>query len=155
MCNTYNTWNTASTNTNSCCGNGFWNLFNGYQRVCRDSCGNLRVISTNNCGYNYGNRCRYQCGCHNCCHCCCHQCCNGCSCGGTGSGTGTGTGNGTGTTTGGYGCIVLCGNTLGTGTASTTSCGGYSAGQTVSSGDAYYARQYGLYGRSSCGVCNV
>lgn len=92
MCNTCNTTfnlNRSGCGCNSCCngcnscnGNSWWN--SGFQRICRDCNGNIRV-SNNGCG----------CG------------CNGTSTASNGNGCGCGC-NGTSTTNNGCGCNCNC-----------------------------------------------
>ena len=102
----------------------------GFQRICRDCNGNIRVI--NDVG---ASSC---CGCQHC-HCGC-----GCGCGGNGSGSGT-SGNAT-NGNGGFGCVTICGATSNVGTTSGTTT------TNVITNDEYYARQYGLgCRRSRCG----
>lgn len=120
------------------CGDLLNILFNrSSQSVCRDCCGNLR---TNGCYRTLSPCCQTQ----SCCHHHCNPCC-GCGCGGTGGNANDGgstSGNGNGN--GGFACFTVCGNR------------GFSTAQTQSTsvigGDAYYARQYGLYPRRS-GCC--
>ena len=117
------TANTAITNTTGgarlVC--GYWN--GGYQRMCRDACGN--VLTRNLCGSQRQN--------------CCCPCYHPCGCGtGNGNGGGTAGNNGNGTTNGNgvFRCVTFCGygNPL-TQTSGT---------QTTNDAAAYYARQYGL-----------
>lgn len=102
----FNTDNVGNSCNNCCCNGSLWN--SGYQRICRDCCGNIHV---NQCG--------------------CNQCWNGCSNGSTTTTTGNGNGSS---------CCAVC--STGSQTLATLS------------GDAYYARLYGLNtgsGRSTCG----
>ena len=139
MCNAYNsgvygygccgygataTANTATTNTTGgarlVC--GYWN--GGYQRMCRDACGN---VLTRNVG------CYQR---QTCCP-CCRPCGCGCGCGnGNGGGTAGNTGNGTTNGNGGFSCVTFCG--YGNPLTQTTGV------QPVNNAAAYYARQYGL-----------
>ena len=135
MCNAYNSGGygccgfgtNVAANTNTSCGRvicGYWN--GGYQRMCRDACGNILT--------------RNMCGCQRptCCCPCCRPC--GCGCGGgNGNGGGTAGNNGNGTTNGngGFSCVTFCGYgnnlTQPTGVATTNN-----------NAAAYYAQQYGL-----------
>ncbi len=104
------------------CGGSFWS--SGYQRLCRDCCGNIRVANSG-CG------CQQNCGC------------------GDTNGTDS---NGNTAARSGFTYLTFCGNGLGTtnaaNTASTSSCG--CASSTANNYDWYYARQYGLLGYSGC-----
>lgn len=104
---------------------GYWN--GGYQRMCRDACGN--ILTRNTCGYGCHQHC---CPCWQPCHCCCG---NGNGNGGGTAGNNGGTaGNGNGTTGNGvFRCITFCGygNNLTQQTATNNAA-------------AYYAQQYGL-----------
>ena len=119
--NTTNTTNT--TGTRFVC--GYWN--GGYQRMCRDSCGN---VLTRNTGAQRQTCC---CPCYHTCGC---GCGNGCNGGGNG-GTTTGN-NGTGATGGNgfFRCVTFCG--YGNGLLQTNGT------STTNDAAAYYARQYGL-----------
>ena len=119
----YNVYNTGVNNRSGGCSCGCWN--GGWQRVCRDACGNLMVRNANS-----------GCGCQ--CNCCHHQC--GCN---TGNGTvgnngTTGSNGGTGTNNGVFCCVTFCGygNDYGTTTVQPRS--------GCRCGSSYYARQYGL-----------
>ena len=139
MCNAYNSGvygygccgsgiNAASNmiNTTNATGgarlvSGYWN--GGYQRMCRDACGN---VLTRNVGC---------CQRPTCCCPCCRPC--GCGCGnGNGGGTSGNNGNGTPNGNGGFSCVTFCGY----GNALTQATGA----QPVNNAAAYYARQYGL-----------
>ena len=125
---TVNTTNTFDNGRFVC---GYWN--GGYQRMCRDACGNIITRNTGGCQ-------RQTCCCP------CYRPC-GCGCGGNNGGTtgnngGTSTGNNGNGVTGGNGifrCITFCG--YGNGGTQTTATNG-TVGATCA--DAYYARQYGL-----------
>ena len=136
MCNLYNSGGygccggtTNTTNTTNTTGTrfvcGYWN--GGYQRMCRDACGN---VLTRNTGAQRQTCC---CPCYHTCGC---GCGNGCNGGGNG-GTTTGN-NGTGTTGGNgfFRCVTFCG--YGNGLLQTNGT------STTNDAAAYYARQYGL-----------
>ncbi len=127
----------CSSFSNYGCNNGLFSL-NG-QRVCRDSCGNLRI--QNGC-YNGCSSCN---GCH-----CCNQChCGCCGCGSNGSNSGT-SGNNTGNGNGGFTCVTFCGNSTNNATQTTSM-------TTSDVWDSYYSRQYGVNSRGcrrSCCGCN-
>ena len=120
MCNLF----TTNGNGYGCCNTGVsWS-------VCRDCCGNLRLVPARN---------------QSCCHCCNNgnTCNQGCGCGhGNGATTSTNTNANNGM---GFSCFTVCGNTTNTANQSSVNC----------NGDAYYASQYGLGGnRNRCG-CNI
>ena len=148
-------WNTCNTNA-SRCGYGYQNLYvypcvntvgslfgTTQQSICRDGCGNIRVRTGYNC-----------CPCS--CHCGCHCGCGHCGCGNNdGNGTqgnqnGTqGNSGGGGNQNGGFTCVTFCGNTGNTLSAANTNT--QTTMQTCPNFDWYYARQYGLLPRRTCG----
>ena len=148
MCNTCNTgFNGRSSNGCGCCCVGAsllsalfgcGNCYNscgsnwGSQRVCRDSCGNLRIQqrSSNSCCSN-GTWNSSNCGCYS-----------------------SGTWNNSS-----YGC---CSNGISSSVVSNGSscchscaCGSNTAETFPISGDGYYARQYGLTNRSGNSCCSL
>ena len=123
---TVNTVNTTNTTGNGGYVCGYWN--GGYQRMCRDACGNILTRNTGGCQ-------RQTC----CCPCHCHHTCGcGCGNGGNGGNGGTAGNNGNGTTGGNgiFRCVTFCG--YGNGLVQTNGT------QTTNDAAAYYARQYGL-----------
>ena len=122
------------------------NVWNTNARCCYTANGNglLTQVNTNSgCGWN-GNGWTVERICRDCNGglwirvghtCSCHQTTCGC-CNGNGTTQNT-TDNGTTGT--GFGCVTFCGGLGNTGTATTT---------TALNGEAYYARQYGLCGRT-------
>ena len=120
--------NTTGNTVNTIQTCGYWN--GGYQRMCRDACGNIIARNTGGC-----QRQTYCCPCCRPCHCGCG--CGGGNNGGTGNG-GTVGNNGNGTTgnNGVFQCVTFCG--YGNGGTQTTGV------QPVNNAAAYYARQYGL-----------
>lgn len=129
MCNLYNT----GTTTNVGCGCAGCN-----QRVCRDACGNLRVVTLNGCGLFSGftgtaNAARTTgCGCVS-------PCCQHCLYGNDGA---SGVGVANGATSGGFYCVTHCHQ------------GGASATTTTAGNTGYCARQYDMAnGRCGCSSC--
>ncbi len=119
MCNFSNCGN--SCGCNSCAQSSLWNT--GYQCICRDGCGNIRVRSC--CGCNT----QSNCGCSNNCN-----CNNNCGCNNDNSN------NSSNSRGNGFTCFTFSGNNVNS----------QNTGSTVSNGDSYYARQYGLYSGSRC-----
>ncbi|MBR2646421.1 MAG: hypothetical protein IKD47_02555 [Clostridia bacterium] len=134
MCNLYTTsaTNGCGYNYGNGCGSWFWN--SGYQRVCRDACGNIRCNQS----------------CTNCCHYCpCNQCCGCGNNGNMGNNGNTGTTDDTtgNTGNGGFTCVTFCGNTNAAAVARSATTANYA--------DGYYARSYGCgRNRRSCGCWN-
>ena len=136
--------NTCNTNARCCGGNGYIYNGNGWSNVLTTN-GGYGYTHTTNGGVRIQQIFRDCNGClwvRVCSTCSCHQNTCGC-CNNNGSISGN-TGNGV--NGGGYGCVTLCGALSNTLNNTATS-------STIGSGDAYYARQYGLYGsnRSCCG----
>lgn len=126
---------------NSCCSNSCYNPC--YQRICRDCNGNIRVSNSNGCGYSTASTN------------------NGCNGGwntwnngwnGNSGHSGCGCENGN-SRSGDIHFITVCGNSGNNGNGRRCR---YFEGDTTAtsdSGDDYYARQYGLNGRSGRSSC--
>ena len=133
---TVNTANTANTaQTTGACSCGCWN--GGWQRVCRDGCGNLIVRNVNTC-----NTC--GCGCGNSCGCCHHTCCNSNGNGTGNNGNTAGNGNTNGNANGVFRCVTFCGYGVGQTNATQTNASQINNRFGCNCAAAYYARQYGL-----------
>ena len=176
MCNTCNT--SFGSNRSGCncgcnsCTNSLWNLFSGnscgcnngcgcnswgnwgFQRICRDCNGNIRV--RNSCGCS-GNTWNWD-GCNSCCNGNtwnwnngCNSCCNGCDNNNDASVFFTRSGNGN------VRCVSFCNTNNTSNTSDTSNTSNRSSG--CIDGNAFFARQFGLTsgrsGRSSCNCgCN-
>ncbi len=148
----YNLYNTGCVNRNRCgccgCGGNTW----GFQRICRDCQGNIRVINNcnNGCGCNQG----WNNGCSQGWNNGCSQGWNG-GCGHQGGFSALVFPIANGGGTGYNGCQRTCGSGYNgcqnTSTRATT-CGGCVNALTVTN-DVYYARLYGLTGRGGTTRC--
>ncbi len=135
MCNYCNSF------ASGCGWNGLWRT--GYQRLCRDCNGNIRV---NTCNGGCGCGCQNSCGCSN--SCCNNHCCN------NGCDNSTGNNDNTnGNTGGGFTCVTVCGNRANAATSTGNTSRGCGYTTNANATDYYYARQYGLlpYGGCACG----
>ena len=134
----YNTCSSVYTSRNTCCHQSccvsLWDLlfgnsgYNSCQRVCRDACGNLRIINgKSGCGYNYG--CNYGSN---------YSYNYGCGYNATNSSSVSDN------SSNGYTCFGFCANTNGV------------TGTTNSNGATTGSNGYGQCGgqRQRCGCCN-
>lgn len=156
--------NCGCSSCSGCCNNSLFNLLSGNscgcgcsngstwgQRTCRDGCGNIWVRQGNSCGWNNGCGCNNSCGCN-----------NGCGCNGSGTfifnsgsdsfnnannnrndndnnNNNNRSGNNRNRNNDNFACVTFCRDWDGN--------WGSNFAQTASgfNGDAYYARQYGLF----------